>query len=152
VPACPEPCPCLCERSVCACLPCLLCLNTFELSDVCVRSARWACTRASKLVRACALLLCDIQQGCACALLSMWVHACFFSAVCNERWVLISFSDICVPAYPCSCGYTLTIPPPHTLPNYTWTNIPCVLFPSLDGTPTLNHNGRAAAKPIIGAQ
>jgi len=57
VPACPEPYPCLCERSVCACLPCLLCLNTFELTDFCVRSARWACTHASKLVSACALLV-----------------------------------------------------------------------------------------------
>jgi len=35
VPACPMPCPCLCERTVCACLPYLLCLNRFELSDFC---------------------------------------------------------------------------------------------------------------------
>jgi len=130
VPACPMPCPCLCKRSVCACLPYLLCLHRFEFSDFCVRSDRWACTRASKLVHACALLLCDIKQGCARALLSMWVHACFFSVIWNERWVLISFGDICVPACPCSCGYTLTIPPPHTLPYYPRTNIPRVLFPS----------------------
>jgi len=32
VPACPMPCPCLCERSICACLPYLLCLNRFEFS------------------------------------------------------------------------------------------------------------------------
>jgi len=36
VPACPMPCTCLCERSVCACLPYLLCLNRFEFSDFCV--------------------------------------------------------------------------------------------------------------------
>jgi len=60
------------------------------------------------------------------ALLSMWVHAYFFSAIYNESWVLISFGDIGV----CSCGYTLTISPPHTLPYYPWTNIPRVLFPS----------------------
>jgi len=59
VPACPMPCPCLCERSICACLPYLLCLNRFEFSDFCVRSARWACTRTSKLVYACAM--CDIH-------------------------------------------------------------------------------------------
>jgi len=117
-------CPCLCERSVCACLPYLLCLYRFEFSDFCVRSARWACTRASKLVRACALLLCDIQRGCAHVLLSMWVHAYFFSAICNERWVLISFGDICVPVCPCSCGYTLTDHPPHTLPYYPRTKHP----------------------------
>ena len=28
--------------------------------------------------------------GCAHALLSMWVHAYFFSAICNELWALIS--------------------------------------------------------------
>jgi len=130
VPACPMPCPCLCERSVCACLPYLLCLHRFEFSDFCVQSAWWACTRASKLVHACALLLCDIQRGCARALVSMWVHACFFPVICNKSWVLISFGDICVSVYPCSCGYTLTIPPPHTLPYYPETNILCVLFPS----------------------
>jgi len=91
VPACPMPCTCLCVGSVCACLP-YLCLHRFEFSDFCVRSARWAC--ASKLVHACALLLCNIQRGCARALLSMWVHACFFPAACNEHWVLISFGDI----------------------------------------------------------
>ena len=78
VPACPMSCPCLCERSVCACLPYLLCSNRFEFSDFCVRPARCACTRASKLVHACAL--CDIQRGSARALLSVWVHAYFFSA------------------------------------------------------------------------
>jgi len=61
VPACPMPCPCLCKRSVCACLPYLLCLHRFEFLDFCVRSSWWACTRASKLVHACALLLCDIK-------------------------------------------------------------------------------------------
>jgi len=47
VPACPMPCPCLRKRSVCACLPYFLCLNRFELSGFCVRSAQWACARAS---------------------------------------------------------------------------------------------------------
>jgi len=155
VPACSKPCPCLCERSVCAFLPCLLNLNTFDLSDFCVRSARWACTCASKLVSACALLLCNIQQGCARALLSMWVHACFFSVICNEHWVLISFGDICVPVYPCCYGYTppfsLSIPSPTTLRPTS----PVSSFPVQDhlvGTPTLDHNGRAAAKFKIGAQ
>ena len=69
VPACPMPCPCLCERSVCACLPYFLYLNRSELSDFCVQSARWVCTRACKFVHACAL--CDIQRGSARALLSM---------------------------------------------------------------------------------
>jgi len=56
--------------------------------------------------------------GCAHALLSMWVHAYFFSATCNERWALISFGDICGSACHCICGYTLTISHPHSLPYY----------------------------------
>jgi len=157
------PCPCLFERSVCACVPSLLCLHRFEFSDFCVRSAWWVCTRASKLVHACALLMCDIQRGCARALLSMWVHAHFFSVICNESWVLISFGDICVSAYPCSCGHTLTIPPPHTLPIPSPTNLrptsSVSSFPVEDhlvGTPTLDHigrvTGRTAAKPTISAR
>jgi len=143
VPAYPMPCPCLCERSVCACLPYLLCLNIFEFSDFCVRSARWACTRTSKLVHACAL--CDIQRGSARALLSMWVHAYFFSTICNEHWVLISFADICLSAYPCSCGYTLTIPTPHTLPYYPRTKHPsCPLsqFKTIGGGLPPSERGR----------
>jgi len=54
----------------------------------------------------------------------MWVHAYFFYAICNEHWVLIIFGDICLSAYSCSCGYTLTIPPPHTLPYYPQTKHP----------------------------
>ena len=52
------------------------------------------------------------------------------SAICNERWVLISFGDICGPTchYHCICGYTLTIPPPHTLPYYPRINLPRVLL------------------------
>ena len=140
------PCACLCEGSVCTCLPYLLCLHTFEFSDFCVQSARWACTSASKLVHACALLLCNIQRGCARALLSMWVHAYFFSAICNEHWVLISFGDICLSGYPCSCGYTLTIPPPHTLPYYPRTKHPSC--PVSQAT-TL---GRGLPPPIMGAR
>jgi len=62
-----------------------------------------------------------LLSGCAHALLSMWVHACFFSAICNKRWALISFGDICGSTCHCICGYTLTIPPPHTLPYYPRT-------------------------------
>jgi len=64
--------------------------------------------------------------GCAHALLSMWVHAYFFPAICNERWALISFGDICGSACHCICGYTLTILPPHTpsLPYYLRTKHP----------------------------
>jgi len=40
-----------------ACVPC-----TYMRTRECVRSARWACTRASKNVGACVLLLCDIQK------------------------------------------------------------------------------------------
>jgi len=92
--------------------------------------------------------------GCAHAFLSM-VHAYFFSAICNERWALISFGDICGLACHCICGYTLTIPPSHTLPYYPRNNIPRVLFPSsrpLGGTPTLDHDGRTEARPAIGAR
>jgi len=127
VPACPmsEPCPCLCEHSVFACLPYLLCLHRFEFWDFCVRSDRWACTRASKLVHAWALLLCDIQRGCARTLLSMCVHDCFFSAICNEHWVLISFGDIGLSTYPCSCGLLSPFP----LPYYPRTKHFSCLFP-----------------------
>ena len=69
--------------------------------------------------------------GCAHALLSMWVHAYFFSAICNERWALISFGDICGSACHCICGYTLTIPPTHTLPNYPRTKHPPCPFSQL---------------------
>jgi len=58
---------------------------------------------------------------CAHMFLSMWVHVYLFSAIHNEHWALISFSDICVPACHCLCGYTLTIPPPHTLTYYPRT-------------------------------
>jgi len=96
VPACPMPCECLRKRSVCACLPYFLCLNRFELSGFCVRSARWACARASTLVRAC--VLCDMQRRSARQLLRMWAY--FFSATCNKHWVVIIFGDICLSAYP----------------------------------------------------
>ena len=154
VPACPMPCPCLRKRSVGACLSYFLCLNRFESSGFCVRSARWACTRASTLVRACAL--CDMQgqsarqllgmwRGCARALLSMWVHAYFFPATCNKHWVVISFGDICLSTYPCSCGYTLTNPPPHTLPYYPQTKHPsCPLsqFKTIGGGLPPSERGR----------
>ena len=66
--------------------------------------------------------------GCAHALLSMWVHAYFFSAICNERWALICFGDICGSACHCICVYTLTIPLPHTLLYYPQTkHLSCTL-------------------------
>ena len=43
--------------------------------------------------------------GCAQALLSMWVNAYIFSAIYNEHWAPISFSDICVPT--CHCFWRL---------------------------------------------
>jgi len=58
--------------------------------------------------------------GCAHASLNMWVHAYLFCAIYSKRWALISFSGICLPACYCIAGYTLTIPPPHTLPSYTF--------------------------------
>ena len=156
VPACPMPCPCLRKRSVCACLPYFLCLNRFELSGFCVRSARWACARASTLVRACAL--CNMQRRSARQLLGMWVHAYFFSATCNKHWVVISFGDICLSAYPCSCGYTLTNPPPHTLPYYPRTKHPSCPLSQLrvigGGLPPLErgrkpYDWRAAAPTLL---
>jgi len=40
------PCPYLCASSVCARLPCFLCLHRFESSASCVRSTRWVYTGA----------------------------------------------------------------------------------------------------------
>jgi len=72
-----------------------------------VRSTRWANKRALKYV----------------------VHAYFYCAIYNERWTLISFGDICVPACHLCCDYTLTIPPSHTLPYYPGTqHPPCPLY------------------------
>ena len=68
-----------------------------------------------------------LLDGCANALLSMRVHAYCFSAIFNERWALLSFDDICGSACHCICGYTLTIPPLHTLPYYPRTKHPFFL-------------------------
>ena len=91
---------------------------------------------------------CSLLGGCARVLLSMWVHAC-------KRWVLITFGDTCVPACHCICGYTLTIPLPHTLSYYLQTlHSPCPLFKATTiggGLPPPDH-GRAAATPKIGAR
>jgi len=70
------------------------------------------------------------------------------SAVFNERWVLIIFGDICGPAchYHCICGYTLTIPPPYTLPYYPRTNHPSCPLPQFKtiwgGLPQLTMGAR----------
>ena len=72
--------------------------------------------------------------GCAHALLSMWVHAYFFSTICNERWALISFGNICA-----FVGLLVNVfafilspfPPPDTLPYYSQTkHSPCPLSES----------------------
>jgi hypothetical protein len=93
--------------------------------------------------------------GRAHALLSMWVHAYFYCAIYNKRWALISFVDICLPACHFICGYTLTIPHPHTLPYYPRTqHRPCPFSQATTfggRLPSLKH-GHAAAKPTIGAQ
>ena len=66
--------------------------------------------------------------GCVHALLSMWVHAYFFSVIYNEHWTMISFSDIFVPDCHCLCDYTFTFPPPNTLPYYPRTQYPpCII-------------------------
>ena len=48
------------------------------------------------------------------------IHTGSWTGVCQ----VISFGDICVPAGPCSCGHTITNPPPHTLPYYPVTKHP----------------------------
>ena len=72
-----------------------------------VQSTWWACTRALKYV----------------------VHAYFYCAIHNERWTLISFRYICVPACHLCCGYTLTVLPFLTLSYYPRTqHPPCPLY------------------------
>ena len=56
------PCPYLRASSVCARLPCFLCLHRFESSASCIRSARWVYTGAPTHLGTCVPLLCDIQQ------------------------------------------------------------------------------------------
>jgi len=63
--------------------------------------------------------------GCAHALLSMWVHACLFSAICNKYSALISFGDICGSVCHYICGYPLASYSPTTI----GPSIPRVLFP-----------------------
>ena len=73
----------------------------------------------------------------------------------TKIWALISFSAICVPAYHCSGGYVLTIPPPHTLPSYPRTqHPPCPLSQVTTtggGLPPLSHR-RAVTTPTTGAR
>ena len=82
----------------------------------------------------------------------MWVHASFFSAICNEHWVLINFGEICVPAYPCCRCYASPFPLPMPSPTTLGPTYPMSSFPVEDhlvGTPTLDYNGRAAAKLMM---
>ena len=93
---------------------------------------------------------CGLLGGFAHVPLNLWVHAYFYSVIYNERWELISFGDICVPACHYIFGYTLTIPPHHTLPYYPQTQYPlCPLCQTMTiwrEFPPLDH-GRAVAKP-----
>jgi len=93
------------------------------------------CTRASQHVGACILLF----------------------LICNERWALIGFGDICGSICHYICGYTLTIPPLRPYPPLLQSDqISLVSSFSVEGhwggTPFLDHNGRAAAKLTIGAR
>jgi len=86
-----------------------------------------------------------MQRRSARQLLGMWVHAYFFSATCNKHWAVIGFGDICLSAYPCSCSYTLTNPPPHTLPYYPRTkHLSCPLsqFKTIGGGLPPSERGR----------
>ena len=86
-------------------------------------------------------------------LLSMWVHACFYCVICKESWVLINFGDIYVPACHYICGYTLTIPPSHSLPYYPQTlHSPCPLSQTTTlggGLPPLDHGSTAATRAAV---
>jgi len=91
-------------------------------------------------------------SGCAHALLSMWVHAYFFSAICNERWALISVGDICESVV---FAFAVILTPfPLSVPSNTTLgpNIPRVLFPSRRpfGGDSLPRS--TAAKLMIGAR
>jgi len=103
---------------------CRWCMQTCQ----CVWAARWVCTRASQHVGACILLFCDVHRR------------------KEVRWALISFGDICGSACHCICGYTLTIPPPHTLPYYPRTKHPscplCQLKTIGGGLPPSERGGK----------
>jgi len=90
--------------------------------------------------------------GCAHTLLSMWVHAYFFSAICNERWTLIGFGDICGSVCDCISGYTLTIPPLHTLPYYSQTKYPLCPLSQLQTNGGDSLSRSTVAKLMIGAR
>ena len=121
----------------CDCGDCV-CMN--KLSSIDSRRLMFAHTQCSFLVFAgkkitlvvagtCGYVsACSLLGGCAHALLSMWVYAYFYCAIHNEPWALISFSDICVPACHCICGYTLTFPLPILSNTTLGRNIPRVIF------------------------
>ena len=98
------------------------CMNTCMVAHTQYRFLVFANKTALVVAGACGhVSVYRLLGGCAPAFLSMWVHAYFCCVICNERWALISFSDICGPASHGICVYTLTIPPPHTLPYYPGT-------------------------------
>jgi len=102
------------------------CMNTCMLAHAQRRFLVFANKTMLAVVGACGHMSAyGLLGGCAHALLSMWVDTYFFSAICNERWALISFGDICGSACHCICSYTLIIPPPHTLLYYPRTKLPC---------------------------
>jgi len=95
------------------------CMNTYMFAHTQRRFLVFANKKTLVFAGACANVSAyGLFGGRAHALLSVWVHAYFCCAICNERWVLISFGDICGPASYCICGYGLTIPLPNTLPYY----------------------------------
>jgi len=72
-----------------------------------------------------------LLSGCAQAPLIMWVHAYHttITVMYSKQWALISFSDICVPAWNCIGCYAITIPPlPIPSPPTLGPNVPRVLF------------------------
>jgi hypothetical protein len=100
----------------------------------CVRADRWVYTRASKHVGTCVLLRYATNA-----------RYCLVSVTFVGLLVIIIVFAVILSPFP------LPIPSPTTL----GPTSPVSSFPVEDhlvGTPTLDHNGRAAAKPTIGAR
>ena len=132
------------------------CMNTCMVAHTQYRFLVFANKTALVVAGACGhVSVYRLLGGCAPAFLSMWVHAYFCCVICNERWALISFSDICGPASHGICVYTLTIPPPHTLPYYPGTQHPlCSLSqwdpPQWGGIPWDNMGARRRHLRLVG--